>query len=416
MVEPQPFPIGSAERYYRLRNVSTGRCLNNHSVRENRNGGRATVTGCSNHFDQQWQLSPTPQPGWLNSRATLRNRGTGRCLSLETTTAGSNATVFDCSEVESQNWRTIVAADSMRIYFQNMALLVSPASYKGRDRQGAIKHLIAKLRESRPDVVGLAEVFADGEREQIVRELGDIYPSQNMTEGPDRQNVLSDGGLLMLSRHPVVERSSLVFENGVLIDRLANKGILRARIRFPNPLPDIDIYLTHLQDPDAGDGTRARESTYAQAGQVRDFVEQNTGVRRQAIIMGDFNIDSLSGGAGIIRTRMPGVTDLWRACDSRGAGITLDSQRDFDDGIPSFSIGSRDLFYRRNGGQRIDYFFSWPETIEIENCSLRLVTERFVPSVIPFCRDNPDDVRCRRRALQFDLSDHYGLMFTRRLN
>jgi hypothetical protein len=49
----------------------------------------------------------------------------------------------------------------------NMALLIFLGNYLGTGREGAIEQIIAGIKSRKPDVVGLCEVFADGEREYI---------------------------------------------------------------------------------------------------------------------------------------------------------------------------------------------------------------------------------------------------------
>lgn len=402
VLQAQSYPVGSDERFFRLRHVSTGRCLNNHNGLNNRNGGRVTVTSCTAHFDQQWQLTPTPKPGQLNTRVQLRNRGTDRCLNLNLVrdnTQGGPATVFDCADTAGQSWRANLYTPSLRIYFQNMALVVPSVLYKGRNREKAIGRVIEILRKSRPAVVGLAEVFADGERERIAHAVADIYPIQNMSEGSRRGSLRQDSGLLMLSRYPVIERSEHVFRACRVPDCFARKGILRARIQFPSPRPTIDIYLTHLQDPDATDD--AFDVTLGQVGDLHNFVRRTSRSDRQAIVMGDFNVDALSGQARNFTRLAPRLMDLWTRCDSRGPGITLDARRDFERGSRQLAIGSRDVNYRRTDGQRVDYMLQFPATSERRlNCSVRVAREQ---------------IHIQGNGW-FDMSDHYGLMYTLPLN
>lgn len=89
-----------------------------------------------------------------------------------------------------------------------MALLVAPGDYLGTDRDGAVAEISARIRALSPDVAGLCEVFSDGERENIRTALSDLYPY--FQEGPDEDDFESDGGLLLLSKHPYLrlERSS----------------------------------------------------------------------------------------------------------------------------------------------------------------------------------------------------------------
>ena len=94
------------------------------------------------------------------------------------------------------------------IIAHNLGLLVAPAPYLGTDRDGAITEVIQRIKDIKPDVVGLCEVFANGEREKIIAELSDY---KHFREGPDKGDPLSDGGLLILSKHPILKDSKILY-------------------------------------------------------------------------------------------------------------------------------------------------------------------------------------------------------------
>ena len=75
---------------------------------------------------------------------------------------------------------------------QNMGLLVFPGEYLGTNREGAVAEIISRITAISPDIVGLCEVFADGERETIRTLVQQFYPY--FQEGPDEDDLESDGG------------------------------------------------------------------------------------------------------------------------------------------------------------------------------------------------------------------------------
>lgn len=116
----------------------------------------------------------------------------------------------------------------MSVMTQNMALLVSPAPYLGTDRNGARAEIISRILGLSPDVVGLCEVFDDDDREKIRVALRMQYP--HTREGPDEADLESDGGLLLLSKHPIESSHDTIFRECDGVDCFANKGVIHVRV------------------------------------------------------------------------------------------------------------------------------------------------------------------------------------------
>lgn len=168
----------------------------------------------------------------------------------------------------------------------NMGLLVSPAPYLGTDRDGAIAEIVGRIRALTPDVVGLCEVFADGERTRITNALSDLYPYYS--EGPDESlSFRSDGGLLLLSRHPTVASNKMIFGPCDGWDCFALKGVIYIRVQpvsWPTP---IDIFYSHTQDIETENGVN---TLYYQLYGMTRFIETLWEPAIPKIIMGDLNI------------------------------------------------------------------------------------------------------------------------------
>jgi endonuclease/exonuclease/phosphatase family metal-dependent hydrolase len=189
----------------------------------------------------------------------------------------------------------------LTFFAQNMALLPWPL-YKGVDRDGAIGGLILRLREARPDVVGLSEMWTAGDRERVIDAVRDIYPYS--IEGPHdpidlivTDVELMGGGLLLLSRHRIVASASTVYRQCAGDDCLANKGVLHARVeRRGSPSP-VDVFLTHTQaaHPTVGGTTAgARKAVEAQIRHLGAFVRASRDVAAPAVLFGDFNVDQFT--------------------------------------------------------------------------------------------------------------------------
>lgn len=208
----------------------------------------------------------------------------------------------------------------------NMGLMVFPAPYLGTNRTGAIDEIVARIMAISPDIVGLCEVFADGERKDIYDRLKHLYPY--FQEGPDEADFESDGGLLLLSKHPILQSHAIIFEDHVSTDSFANKGVIHIRVQAPRCPMAYDVFFSHMQDilPDGG-----REALYKQLSQMNDMIEQYADPNAPTLIMGDLNIP---GGSAVDyseflhRLRKP--VDFWVVNgNEENSGFTFAAENNF---------------------------------------------------------------------------------------
>ncbi len=107
-----------------------------------------------------------------------------------------------------------------------------------------------------------------------------------------------DGGLLILSRFPIVTYSFSNFRYGVVSDSLAEKGILYAKILVKNCF--IHLFTTHLQASyfDSGEShfKISCETRMAQVKQinyiVNEILKTEYHVRDKVVMVGDLNVDA----------------------------------------------------------------------------------------------------------------------------
>ncbi|RLN93566.1 hypothetical protein BBJ28_00001713 [Nothophytophthora sp. Chile5] len=145
------------------------------------------------------------------------------------------------------------------------------------------------------DVVILQEMFEVGPRQKrFVRaayamgfryHCGSVWPRLLDPH-------LIDGGLLILSRFPIVERDQLAFSQGSGSDGICAKGVLYARIQLSPDLSDsLHVFTTHTQ---AGDHQKEYGIRHAQLQEMHRFVartiREDPGV--PVLITGDFNLDA----------------------------------------------------------------------------------------------------------------------------
>jgi exonuclease III len=109
--------------------------------------------------------------------------------------------------------------------------------------------------------------------------------------GPDngRINIKQDSGLIILSKYPIIECSAMTYSKNSGTDKLANKGVLYARIQIGSSKEDyIHIFNTHIQSHDYS------ETRLAQIGELMDFISEiiksDKDYIRPILVSGDFNV------------------------------------------------------------------------------------------------------------------------------
>ena len=285
--------------------------------------------------------------------------------------------------LEGTKYRRVVAAPLV-IVQHNMGLMVFPAPYKGTDRDGAVASLITHLKAANPDIVGLSECWADGEKDDIASALSDLCPHR--LEGPDEADLESDGGLLLLSRHPFIESGSVIYRDCEGADCYANKGAIWGRIAPPGHPCGYDIFLSHTQNPDAA--SDAPDALDKQLDVLATFVAAKREPAQPSILMGDLNTDGRKSALyEAFAARLGFSTDVWLQLHASEPGITFDNRGSFDDENPALPVGSPE---RHKDGQRLDYLLVWDGIT-------------FVSSF--------DDIRVVlwQSAAGRDISDHYGM-------
>lgn len=284
--------------------------------------------------------------------------------------------------------RSSVSPTPLTFYTQNMALLVAPKGYPGSnaERAMAIDTLLAFLRENRFDFVGLCEVFSDDERKSIIRSLADIYVAS--MEGPDEADLESDGGLLLLSRHPFILRNSTIFRQCSGGDCYANKGILHARTEVPRHPAPYDIFLTHMQNPDESNGQHILGQ---QLMHLNSFVMSARDPNIPAILMGDINTDM----EDLLLSRelkkiLQQPEDVWDTAGDGTPGFTLDPENTVRNNARPLPPDSP---LRHKKGERVDAVLSWKgRNLRPLYKSARVVALQRKPG--------------------HDISDHYGVRVT----
>jgi endonuclease/exonuclease/phosphatase family metal-dependent hydrolase len=172
--------------------------------------------------------------------------------------------------------------------------------------------------------------------------LHDLYP--HFREGPDEDDFESDGGLLVLSRHPLIATHFFIYRDCDGDDCFANKGMIQIRVQggaWPTP---IDVFYTHAQDISTDDGVT---TLYAQLLKMQEFLQSRADPDFPALVMGDLNIPAENPQHyAQLLSRLAGMRDCWTiAGNSAASGPTSVRDSNFYD----------DADDRPAQDQRLDY-------------------------------------------------------------
>lgn len=339
-------------------------------------------------------LSPFARVAWRQDRYAIQH--------------GARSLVHDIPHARrttSGQLSELVHDTPLEVYGQNMALLPG-ALYKGVDRDAAVDHLIDRLAERRPDVVGLSEMWTSGARSRVTEALRTIYPY--FVEGPHEDEIdvgpvefeLMGGGLLLLSRHPIVASAQTVYRQSSGDDGLTNKGALHARIQPVGHPCGVDVFLTHTQAPHPtvlGSTAGARQAVRAQLRHLGAFIAASRDPDVPAVLMGDFNVDFFGHrdlyDEMIASLRDP--IDVLPAVDTVGARRPMGTSESDDGSISSFhddhdARAADDPARFGSTIERLDYILLFPGVLYSQHVAMSaVVVEQWEPGR--------------------DMSDHYGV-------
>lgn len=174
-----------------------------------------------------------------------------------------------------------------------------PPGIKNKENDWKSERLeyMAKNEMPKYDVVGFQELFGtfSGRRDHFLRLCADSGHAHYVTSPKPSWKYLIDGGLAIVSKYEIVESNWKPFVAGVHSDRLAEKGVLHAKLCLNASLDIyIHIFTAHTQssynDPKGTPSWKVRER---QTQMMLDFISLVTsGDSYPAILMGDLNIDA----------------------------------------------------------------------------------------------------------------------------
>ena len=225
------------------------------------------------------------------------------------------------------------------------------------------------------DVLLLQEVF-DPRRSGLLADLRSDYPFQTaILNGP--ANNLFDGGIVVLSRFPIVAEASMVYPDCTGFDCQAEKGVVYAKVDKLGTY--YHVFATHAASFDT---TNARNLRQVQFQQMRDFALTQTIPTDEIVVYGgDLNVNKLR-----FSDDYANMLSSLQAQEPTYEGYTKAS---FD---PDINVYATDGLSGANDPEYLDYILVSDEFGAYE----QLNNDVFI------LRDNHEDL-----WQKWDLSDHF---------
>lgn len=183
----------------------------------------------------------------------------------------------------------------LRLMTYNVFLRPNPVGWgdatECRGRQiGAMLDRRAELL----DVVALNETFARPALDNLLQALGDELPYRILRQ-PEATFPHVNGGLTLLSRHPIEAYAARTFDTCHGADCFAEKGFVHAIVK-PSPTSKLNVVATHL---DAGEERDDRRARRRQMEDIHTYLEASSAVERwPTVLLGDMNVDGLAEPRG----------------------------------------------------------------------------------------------------------------------
>ena len=194
-----------------------------------------------------------------------------------------------------------VDRDHIKFLTQNMFLL-PPPNLTGIKHHKDIRVLeFCRSFMQDYDIICFQETFTTlNTRKQMLIEIGEAsgFSYHARCQPPSLfTGKLTDSGLLILSRFPIVESEFQSYGIGVFSDGISNKGVLFARIKVKDQY--LNVFNTHLNASYVSTNLQELKSSLdvreQQLEQLRDFINvkiDQFGEKDLYILCGDLNVDS----------------------------------------------------------------------------------------------------------------------------
>jgi endonuclease/exonuclease/phosphatase family metal-dependent hydrolase len=180
--------------------------------------------------------------------------------------------------------------DELHVLSYNVFLRPKPISARDYTQERA-KQIGQWLAGADVDIAALQEAWDPDAVSLILEEVKDKLPYFVVGQPGRATTKLTSGGLLILSRWPIEQMRTLVYDQCNWTDCLATKGAVHVVIHLATN-SYLNFVTTHL---DAGKYDRDYKARATQVEQLRQFIAQIDSNVGPTLIAGDFNVDALTG-------------------------------------------------------------------------------------------------------------------------
>ncbi|MBI3218059.1 MAG: sphingomyelin phosphodiesterase [Bacteroidetes bacterium] len=172
------------------------------------------------------------------------------------------------------------AQDSLKILSWNIQML--PRGVKGNGKAKRARIIAEELKQRDYDVVVFQELFYHRSRTILLEQLKEKYPHQTQVLNKKLVSFKTNGGVLILSKHPIIDTREITYRQKSGPDRLSRKGALLATLNVNGK--KLQVVGTHLQ------AFGKKEIMYSQYQQLHDELLKPTLLANvPQIVCGDFN-------------------------------------------------------------------------------------------------------------------------------
>ena len=194
-----------------------------------------------------------------------------------------------------------VDVDRFSLLSYNLCLRAPTVSNLGDDYKNIRLELFIQNVLDQYDIVCLQDVIGAysprrGHLVESASELGLKYSLVSIT--PMLPCFICDGGLIILSRIPLVKRDQYVFTSRLYPDSLLSRGVLYSKLS-PNAHSCIHLFNTHIFP--AGSDEESKRVHLNQINECVDYVKKMTANDNYPIILcGDFSVNALQKAETVV--------------------------------------------------------------------------------------------------------------------
>ena len=157
------------------------------------------------------------------------------------------------------------------------------------------------------DVIIFNEAFDNVASTKLLENVKKEYPNQtpvlgrskngwDSTSGSYSSTVFEDGGVTIVSKHPIVKKEQYVYKNGCGEDYHSNKGFIYAKIEKNGQ--NVHVFGTHTQADDSSCSTgQAKNIRTSQFKELKEYIKSKNIPKNEVVLIGgDLNVNKSHDG------------------------------------------------------------------------------------------------------------------------